>query len=311
MRDFLKTAVLCTLGLWGGVLTGVVAGAGGAFAQDWGQGGQVAVGVGRLFTNDALGDGQDRWRTGSYVISHLRGDSGADTGGPLVEYRLRSDIIAPADLVVPAPGDRRYVGALSFGMHRHWSQGEAQLSLGADLIATGPQTGMGWFQNEVHEAFGLGTITATDTQIGNAVHGAVTFEARRELTLGGGVLRPFAEVIAGPEILARIGADAHFGPAARGDVFLRDVGTGQLYRGTQRVETPGLTFTLGGDVAYVGASRWLDGVEAKEMRTRLRAGAHWQGEKSHVFYGLTYLSPEFAAQDEGQILGSINLGLRF
>ena len=31
------------------------------------------LGWGRLFNNDFLGDGQDRWRTGSYTISVLKG----------------------------------------------------------------------------------------------------------------------------------------------------------------------------------------------------------------------------------------------
>ena len=34
---------------------------------------QVALGWGRLFNNDALADMQDRWHTGSYSISQVRG----------------------------------------------------------------------------------------------------------------------------------------------------------------------------------------------------------------------------------------------
>lgn len=36
---------------------------------------RVTLGWGRLLNNDALGDGKDRWRTGSYVLSRVRGPS--------------------------------------------------------------------------------------------------------------------------------------------------------------------------------------------------------------------------------------------
>ena len=36
---------------------------------------RVTLGWGRLFNNDTLGDTQDRWKTGSYTINHLRGMS--------------------------------------------------------------------------------------------------------------------------------------------------------------------------------------------------------------------------------------------
>ena len=39
-----------------------------AAAQD-----RVTLGWGRLLTNDLLGDGRDRWRTGSYTLSRVRG----------------------------------------------------------------------------------------------------------------------------------------------------------------------------------------------------------------------------------------------
>jgi len=68
-----------------------------SFAQD-----RETLGYGRLFTNDFLGDTQDRWRTGSYSFSIVRGsDWGGDlasTPRPVLEYRLRSEIIAPGAL---------------------------------------------------------------------------------------------------------------------------------------------------------------------------------------------------------------------
>ena len=52
-------------------------------------------------------------------------------------------------------------------------------------------------------------------------------------------------------------------------------------------------------------------VTLTDLRTRLRAGLHWQGKKHHLFYGVTYLSEEFEMQYEGQVVGAIRLDFRF
>ena len=75
---------------------------------------RVTLGWGRMFTNDGLGDLEDRWRTGSYTVSRVRGPSwsGELPGrfGEILEFRARAEIIAPENLTVAAPGDRRYAG---------------------------------------------------------------------------------------------------------------------------------------------------------------------------------------------------------
>ena len=43
-----------------------------ALAQD-----RTILGYGRLFNNDLIGDGHDRWRTGSYHFSVVTGPEGA------------------------------------------------------------------------------------------------------------------------------------------------------------------------------------------------------------------------------------------
>ncbi|MFO7804461.1 MAG: DUF2219 family protein, partial [Paracoccaceae bacterium] len=103
------------------------------------------IGIGRLFNNDYFGDGRDRWRSGSYVASYVRAPrpyDGIGQGfGELLEYRLRGEIIQPAGRA-GSSGDRPYVGALSLGVHTHYSVGAFDLSMGADVVAVGPQTGM-------------------------------------------------------------------------------------------------------------------------------------------------------------------------
>lgn len=284
-----------------------------AMAQD-----RVTLGYGRLFTNDALGDGQDRWRTGGSVTSRVRGPSwGGELPaepGQILEFRLRTDIIAPANIVTAAPGDRRYAGTVSMGLHTHFSMGQVEAVVGADLVVIGPQTGLGRFQTRVHEALGLEVPGVLGDQIGNQVWPSMTIEVGQSFRLGHRVtVRPFVEAQSGTETLLRAGGDVVIGGAWQGALMLRHTTTGQRYAGVSG-ENRGLSFTLGGDVARVFNSAYLpDGGAAvlSDVRSRVRAGVEWQGARLDAFYGLTYLSPEFEGQDEGQVLGSVRVDFSF
>jgi hypothetical protein len=276
------------------------------------------IGIGRLFNNDLVGDGHDRWRTGSYVFSLLRApefyDGTAQPFGNLLEYRLRAEIIAP-DRSSAAPGDRPYAGALSFGVHSHFGLGAADVSLGADLTALGPQTGLSSFQEAYHNTFSLPDPPYTEDQLGNALHLGGTAEVRTAVKVNDNLtLLPFAEARAGTEDLVRIGGDVVFGQIAQGDLMLRDVVTGQLYRGTTSAGS-GFALVAGGDFAAVSDSIYLPkdkGYSVVEAQIRARAGMHYQfTEDVTVFYGLTYLGEEFEGQTDGQVLGSLKLNFNF
>jgi hypothetical protein len=282
--------------------------------------GAEVLGWGRLFSNDALGDGHDRWRTGSYTVSRVTGPSWSgslpEAFGTVVETRLRADILAPADTLTPDPGDRRYAGALSFGLHSHFRRGAVEFAAGLDLVATGPQTGIGRWHRRVHEALGLdGPGDAVlSAQIGDGIHPTLFLSAAQPVAVAPQlVLRPFAEVQAGAETLARIGADLLVGGFGAGRIVLRDTATGQLYPAAGAAAA-GLSGVLGADVAAVADSRLLpggDGPEPAATRTRLRAGLQWQGDRLGLFYGLAWLSPEFAGQPGGQAVGSLRIDLSF
>jgi hypothetical protein len=283
------------------------------------EGRRATLGFGRLFDNDYFGDNQDRWRTGSYAFSIVRG-AGWDghrpaAFGALLEYRLRTEIIAPGKLNGPGSDDRPYVGAVSAGLHTHFERGALEYSVGADLVATGPQTGIGDLQKWFHNLIDAPNVAVLDDQIGNAVHLAGTVELARPIRLNDTVmLRPFIEAQAGVEDTIRIGGDVFFGRIRRDDLLLRDVPTGQLYSGIEGPES-GFGYVLGLDVATVGHSAYLPtdlGFVAEKTRTRARAGLHWQiAPETSFFYGLTYLSPEFQGQPEGQFLGSLKLNFNF
>ncbi|MES2665844.1 MAG: lipid A-modifier LpxR family protein [Pseudomonadota bacterium] len=292
---------------------------GAAVAQDRVTQDRVTLGWGRLFNNDTLGDTRDRWQTGSYTVSRLRGLSWTGSlpsdPGEIVELRLSGRVIAPASLTAPSALDRRYAGVITVGLHSHFDLRGWDTSLGADLVFTGPKTGISSFQGTIHDALSMKKPTVFGNQIGNGVYPTLVAETGRSLTLPGNtVLRPFVEAQVGAEDFVRIGGDLMLGGFGAGALMLRDPVTGQRYQGIAGTRTTGFSYTVGGDVARVFDSIYLpDGGAAvlSDSRSRLRAGVNWQGESSQVFYGVTYLGPEFEAQSQGQFVGSVNLRLRF
>lgn len=276
------------------------------------------LGFGRVFNNDRLGDGRDRWNTGSYTISVLRGPgwSGALTDRPwdVVEYRFRGDIMTPSNLASPAPGDRLYAGTLSAGAHLHFALRGLEVAAGADVVVTGEQTGLRSLQASLHDALSLPQLRVDGFQVDNGVYLQGTVEVARDIAFAGGAIRPFVELQAGAETLARAGVDVTIGAFGAGGLRLRDVTTGQRVAGITGDDDLGFSFLLGGDVAYVDRSVFLPedrGYMVEDERFRLRAGVNYSFGASNVFYGVTYLSEQFVGQPEGQVVGSLTLGLQF
>ena len=86
-----------------------------------------------------------------------------------------------------------------------------------------------------------------------------------------------------------------------------------LSRGT-RMAAQGFAFVLGADIAKVESSIYLPtsaGYVLTDTRSRVRTGLHWQNGKRAAFFGMTWLSEEFVAQPEGQVIGSAQISWRF
>jgi hypothetical protein len=281
---------------------------------------RVTLGWGRMFTNDAIGDGGDRWHTGSYVASVLRGPSWSGAlpqhAADLWEYRIFANTIAPALLLAPDPLDRRYAGSLTFSATTHFDLGGFETSLGGGITAIGPMTGLGFFQKKVHEFLNMDVPGAVlDDQIGNQIHPYAAGEFARDFAFTEWLaLRPFLGGEAGAESLVRLGADVILGRLGRQDLLLREPTTGQLYRGVVGDSAPQFSLVMGADIARVFDSAYFPAgspVTMTQIRHRLRAGYHWQTARVSVFSGLTYLSPEFEGQPDGQIVGSLSVSLNF
>ena len=282
---------------------------------------RTRLGFGNLLTNDIVDGGADRWRTGSYASSRVWGPSwtgAAPSGfGDLIELRVHGEIITPENLRLPAPGDRLYAGALSVGVHTHMQRGAMEYAVGGDLVVIGSQTGLDWFQGELHDLLNISEPSdrVLDAQIGNTFRPTAVLEAGRSIRLGElSTLRPFVEVRAGAETLARAGFDWTYGRLGQGELLVRDPVAGQRYRVITEDWT-GWSFTLGADMAYVESSVFLPddrGPALDNTRERVRAGVMWQGESGFAgFAGLTYLGKEFEGQSEGQLVGSFKVRVGF
>ncbi|KAA9008287.1 lipid A-modifier LpxR family protein [Histidinibacterium aquaticum] len=276
------------------------------------------LGFGRLFTNDLIGDGYDRWRSGSYQWSLVRGPGWTGTrppeAGRVMEYRFRSEIISPTRLNGEGSRSRLYVGLLAAGAHTHATAGAAEISLGADLVFLGPQTGWSALQAEVHERTDAPRVRQEGNEIENRTLPHGTAEVAWPIRSGGVTFRPFVEAQAGTETILRTGADLLWGPVGEGNLLTRDHVTGHLIRAVEGPET-GLALVLGGDIARVESSLYLpeDGTaDLLPESTRLHGGVHWQvAPDVSFFYGATWLSEEFEGQEEGQVTGSLKLNVSF
>lgn len=299
---------------------GVMVAATGAMAQEVEAEGNKTLGIGSVFTNDVFGDGRDRWRSSSYTISWVRGQDWTgvlpDRFGETIEYRFNAATITPEDLTTPNPADRAYAGALSFGAYTHAQWGSAIVGLGGGLAFTGPDTGHGSFQREAHDF--LGVTPPSDAvlanQIGNAVYLTGALDVTGDIRLSDGItFRPFVQVQSGIETLARVGGDVIFGGFGQSSLLLRDDFSGQLYDAVGR-DDRGLSFLIGADTAKVFHSAIIpanSGLELTDTRDRVRAGVNWQGDRIGLFYGVTWLGKEFVGQSDSQIVGTIDLRLKF
>ena len=284
--------------------------------------GRTKIGYGRITTNDIIGDGRDRWRTGSVASSRVWGYGWNGTlpsqPGDILELRFLGQIIAPDRLDRLRPADRPYAGALSVGLHTHFQKSSVEWSVGADLVAIGPQTGLDDFQDMIHGIVGAPRLFSgmQAAQIPDTFRPTIVAEAGRDFVLPNGLrLRPFAEARAGDESLLRVGADIVIGGQLEDTLLVRDPVSGQRYKAVRTDDDlGGATFVLGADIAHVAHSVYLPedrGYTLTDTRQRLRAGLHWSGLNAGYFYGVTWLGREFTAQKEGQFVGTVKIDLRF
>ena len=267
-------------------------------------------------SNDSLGDWHDRWRSSSSEAGILTGPAGMDQAPPrlgqLLEYRFRSDILMPANVRSPHPGDRRHAGMVALGLHSHARRRNLDLRVGGEVVVIGPQTGLYDIQTRLHRILGFDIPNLPDFQIGDTVRLEASAEAGATLRSGGWTIRPFVEVRTGTEDIFRSGIDLMSG-SGPDDLTMRAVATGHRVP-FGLIRRTGLHYVAGADVAWVGKSIYLPealGYRLTPVRVRLRGGIHYTGRRFDLFYGLSWLGKEFEAQPEGQFVGTLQFKIRF
>lgn len=276
------------------------------------------LGFSAATTNDSLGEQLDRWQSTSVQVDYFTGLEWSGRApahfGEVLNYRFRTDILTPEDLDNPDPNDRRHAGILAFGVHTNAARGRWDARIGGDLFVIGPQTKLLQFQRELHKILGFEIPTLDDFQIENRINGQLSGEAGWTYDAGGWRARPFVEAQIGPEDLVRVGVDVTFGSLGADDLMVRLPATGHLVPGIHGAEGNGTSFMLGADIAWVEDSIYLPeslGNELTDYRARARAGVSYEWERLNLFYGISWLSEEFEAQHESQIVGALQLGLKF
>ncbi len=105
-----------------------------------------------------------------------------------------------------------------------------------------------------------------------------------------------------------------FGKLGGSDFLVRDTTTGQRSVALKDERERSMNFMMGGDVAYVTSSNLLpvaSGYTLVSTRVRVRADFYKEFKKASLFYGLTRLGREFAAQLTGQVVGSFSFRTKF
>lgn len=272
------------------------------------------IGLSWQVTEDFIGDRHDRWRTGGAQIGLLFRPQVQHSPIDMVELRFAGEAATPWNLRRPDPGDRPFAGVLSVSALAYGQRDWAEVDIGIGLALSGPSTGIDDFFERVHLGDNELSDQTREDQVPDRLYPEAEVSVASRMPLGNGAaFRPFGRVQIGVENMATIGAEVIFGPAGADTLRIRDRVTGQLLPDTASTAR-GWSLTLGGDVSKVYDSELLPenhGVEAEGIRTRLRAGAFWRGERVQLFYGATWLGKEFEAQSEGQTLGSIQLSWGF
>ena len=271
-----------------------------------------------FLTNDYLGDGHDRWRSGGYT-KFFSYEPSAEWDAS-IDIRMRSEILSPwGSTEQPANQDRPYAGMLGFGLFLNDYWGPVDYNVGAEALFAGDRTGVQKFQDAFHETFGLDGYTpqAGHDKLENDATGMISVEMARKYTVGDvGAVRPFVMGKFGYEDLLRVGVDVMIGGYGSADRYVRDPISGFLQPSSaQRADAmTGVSLLAGIDYSFVGNDYLItDGgsVDFQSGRTRSRLGIQAGLGPMSVFYGATHLSEEFQGQVEGQTVGTLSVEFNF
>ncbi|NIP74475.1 MAG: DUF2219 family protein, partial [Xanthomonadales bacterium] len=116
------------------------------------------------------------------------------------------------------------------------------------------------------------------------------------------------------------GGDLFIGSALEGRVWGSDPATSAVFSQAS-MPRPGTNWTLfaGGDLCYVASDAFLDGgitvdgpsVDRRDFVDRARAGILVEHGRVGLGFSLNWLGREFESQPEGQLVGAVQVQIRF
>ena len=291
-----------------------------------------------LLWNDRLGDGRDRLKTGGLTQSVLLPESLFSDdpwfGGRAAAVELQGRVLAitPDFLAGGVRPHAQYAGAgiylRTFGEARPVAG--AQLSVedrvGIELGYRGDALPIFEIQDALHEGMGMAVPgRAPGSALDPAAH--INAEARRTWRFATGFaghdvdIAPFAALSAGTrENALRAGADVILGSSLAARTWNHDPATGALIPGGSAPrEGAHWTVWAGGEVGLVASDALIEGevgglpgmADPAPVTARLRAGVQLEWSGIALTYSLAWLSPEVEHQDGGQLIGGVQLKVRF
>jgi hypothetical protein len=272
-----------------------------------------------FFTNDYIGDGHDRWRSGSFTT--FFGFEGDRTGGWAHDFRLRTEIISPwGSDEQPNNSDRPYAGMIGLGAFVNERIGLTEINIGGEVVMMGDQTGLQSFQDGFHELFGFDGYTsdgASHVKIEDSFGAMMSAEAATSYFVGSeGALRPYLSAQFGYETFLRAGVDFIWGNYSFAEQFVRDPVSGFIQPSSsgRASAMEGFSFIAGVDYTAMTDSDLFpehSDVDLKPGRFRGRLGVQGKIGAASVFYGVTHLTEEFESQVEGQTVGTLSVEFPF
>ena len=290
--------------------------------------------------NDWLGDGNDRYKsaglTQSWVIpeSRISEERWIDGHASALELQIRGFIATPDNTEIGgAPGDRPFAQYAAAGAYlrtverprrigaqtMYWQETRAGVEIGYQ----GEPLPFFEIMESIHGQGGV-LVTPTNTIDGELL---ANLEARQTLRIHMDLsdsdleFAPYVQASVGMrENSARLGMDVIYGEDLEGRTWNHDPAIGTMMPGASG-PSKGFYWALwfGGDVGYVATDAFLDGgfdgdgpsVRKERVTTRFRTGFLFGYDPVAIAYSVTWLSPEFANQPQGQLVGALTVKYRF
>lgn len=295
-----------------------------------------------ILWNDGIGDGKDQYKTGGMTQSFLIPESVFSTDGwvpgaaSALEIQGRGFIATPENTAAPVAGDRPFSQYVGIGAYlRTFSDAEpagpnrwltTENRIGIELGLQGEPLPLFEIQEALHGMTGMGRMAMTSnntlpTEVLVNLDAKRTWRYHLDFSNHDFEFAPYAMGSIGMrETSLRAGFDLIIGSALTARTWNHDQAIGALIPGGS-AQRNGFNWTLwaGADAGVVLADALLDGgfagsgpgVQREQATVRARAGLMLEYDNLALTYSATYLSPEFSAQSEGQVIGAVSVKVRF